>query len=115
MALASAAISHACWRRSSRLGAGCSAHATIHIFLKQVVEFLRSNGFAEISVHSRSQTSLAITSHGVRGKGDHFLMDFGSFFLFPDCHRGLKTIYFGHLQVHENQIEVPSLTSAEWS
>ena len=61
-------------RLSTRLRTSCGAHPTVHIFLKEVVQFLRPDGFAEIPIHSRCQASLAITSHRVRGQGDHFLI-----------------------------------------
>src|SRR5450631_3098757 len=90
---------------STRLRTSCGAHPTVHIFLKEVVQFLRQDGFAEIPIHSRCQASLAITSHGVRGQGDHFLMDLGALFLFPNCRCCLKTVHFRHLHIHEDQIE----------
>jgi len=62
--------------------------------------------FYEVVVHARLEAALAVGFHGVGGERDDGEARAGvGFFLGTDDGRGGEAVHFGHLQVHEHDVE----------
>jgi hypothetical protein len=77
------------------------------------LEFGLADGFGEVVVEARGEAALTIALHGVgrQGQNLHVVSPLGLALTYgPDC---LETVHPGHLQVHEDDIEVIGLERFE--
>src|SRR5450631_985380 len=80
------------------------ADPAIQVVLKQSVQFLPPDRFAEITIHAGRHAALPITLHGVGCHGDYRLVESSCYFFRPDHCGCLKAVNFWHLQIHKDQI-----------
>ena len=59
----------------------------------------------DVAVHPGLEALLAVALHGVGGQGDDGQMQAGRLFLEADRLRRLEAAQFGHLHVHEDEVE----------
>src|SRR5271165_3584100 len=62
-------------------------------------DFVWADRLRKVIVHSRTQATLAVALHSVRGHGDDELMAPSAGFSPPDFLCGLEAIHLGHLDV----------------
>jgi hypothetical protein len=73
--------------------------------VEDFIEVLRSDGLGKISIHPRRQALFLIALHGMSGQGYDWLSTLSMFFSGSNGFRSFEAVHFGHLHVHENQIE----------
>src|ERR1035438_5088770 len=73
--------------------------------VQEVKKLGRIDRLGYVTIHACRKTSFLIALHGVRRHGEDSKMAAGSFLLPPDLPGGLETAHFGHLNVHQEQVE----------
>lgn len=82
----------------------CS-HPAPHTTLQDCVQFLRPDRFGKVAIHTCRHAPLAIAFRGVRGQGDHHLMDSTALFSLTNSRGCLKAVQLRHLYVHQDQVK----------
>ena len=72
-------------------------------------QLLRIYRLGNIAVHAGRQTSVAVALHDSRRECNDWKMSAGGPFLLANSAGGGESIHFGHLDVHENDVEVLQL------
>ena len=85
--------------------AGFSRFFSRHKRFNGLEELDGRNGFGDIVIHPGCQAALAITLGGVSRHGNNRDMAAVLFFDLTNFAGGLETIHFGHLNVHQYDIE----------
>lgn len=70
-----------------------------------LIQVLEADRLSDVTVHSRSETSISVTRHGVGGKGNDGDSGVECQFFLADSSSGLKAVHVGHLDIHQNEVE----------
>ena len=97
----------AVWMLGRRLCHRCVFAAIVAERFHDFVELVRIDGFGDVVVHACLQTLLLEAGHGVGGHGHDGCVAVRVAFQFTDPPSRFQAIQFGHLDIHQHEIEGP--------
>ena len=77
------------------------------VSVKNLIQLDLMDRLGKVVIHSAREVFLAITFHGVGGQRHDGHMISALFFVLPDNRGCLDPAHFGHLDIHQGQIEAP--------